>query len=727
MAVAVFTASLAMPLDPGPYLTVDESAVLHDRDRRVLHAYLNRDDHWLFHRPLDDMSPYLINATIATEDERFYRHLGVDPFAILRATWQNLRGGEVVSGASTVTMQLVKQRDRNPRTLLGKLMQMHAALRLEFHAPKRELLEAYLNTAPYGMNLLGAEAASKRYFDKPARELTLSEAALLAGLPKAPGALMPIDHRHAAKQRRDFVLQRMRAEGFITANEMRNAQAVPIRAAWHEFPAHAPHLAARLENGHSHRTTLNADIQRMAATGLEAHVRSSGGEITNGAALIIDTATAEVLAHVGSANFFDTPGGGQVDATRARRSPGSTIKPFTFALAMEQQKLYATEIIYDGPADFGRYDPDNFDGTFAGLVTAEEALQASLNVPAVTILERIGPNTLVAFLKKTHAVDSNLDADEYGLGLTLGACETTLESLAELYRALIDGGLYRPLRFTMKDGDNGHLEVIDPTVAAKICEMLTQPLPHEKDPNLISTNSQSPVCWKTGTSTGLRDAWAVVFNRHYVVAVWLGNNDNSPSPYLVGASSALPLAATLFRALPGKRGPTMPSMRAATQDAIVCARSGLPASEACVTTRQAALPRAQFLHRRCDIHRRNVADGVVERWPQSPLRWDLADINVQRNEGVSTPLRITSPPDGAEFVLTGAPRGDAIPLRATHPGDSLHWYLNGRYLATASGEPTPSLALEPGHHTLACLSATGASDTIAFTVSKAEGGMRFAP
>ena len=730
------------PIDAERYMAVNPSAEMLGRDGAPLYAYLNEGDHWSFPRDLDAVSHHLLNAAVAAEDRRFRRHAGVDPRAVVRAAAQNVWRGGVASGASTLTMQVVKLHGDAPLTFGDKARQAIKALRLETRLTKDDILWAYVNSAPYGRNLTGVEAASRRYFGKSASQLTLSEAALLAGLPKAPGRLDPIAAPHEALNRRGYVLGQMLAAGFIDEGAYRRAMAAPLGVRWHPHPAHAPHLAMMLRDEARERgavtTTLDRRLQGRAETLARVHAARQGPGVTNAAVIVIDVAAGEILARVGSQDFFDTPGGGQVDLCRAPRSPGSALKPFTFAVAMEENLLYPSEILMDGVLDYGQYRPINFDGRYRGALTAELALRQSLNVPSVAILERVGYASVQEKLQALDLTTLTLPASAYGLGLTLGNAETRLDELAAAYGVLAALGEQRPLRVVQGDGGPAPVERrFSPGVARAIYNMLEQPLPGElRDQRLTSVSSGRRVAWKTGTSTGLRDAWAFVFNQHYVVGVWMGNNDGSPSANLVGGEAALPLAAAVFRELPARSGRSWPPESPYLRAVEVCARSGLPAGQWCGATRTAKIPREQYLNRRCGVHGPAGAAPILaratvtaadteraasERWPGSARRWNLADIAVPRGAaaGRRTALEITNPPGGAVFVLTGEPGGDRIRLRASRDGEEeLHWYLNGRYKGrSARGEPL-YLSLEAGEHALTCMTSSGETDTVEFEVAR---------
>ncbi|MCP4639152.1 MAG: penicillin-binding protein 1C, partial [bacterium] len=676
---------LYWPMDADRYVTLCPSGEMVDREGRLLHPVLNADEQWCFVRDLDGISPYLVQATIAAEDQRYRAHHGVDPVAVVRAAWQNLWGRRVVSGASTITMQVVKQTDQCTRSLSGKAYQAAQALRLERRIDKDRILWAYVNSAPYGLNLVGCEAAARRYFGKPARELTLPEAALLAGLPKAPTALMPLANPDKARRRRDYVLDRMRDEGFITVAQWDAAKSRQIEAQWHAFPRLSPHLAMRLGpvlgRGRQVATTLDRDLQAMAESYVSHRLKAFDGEVTNAALIVVDAADATVLARVGSADFFGTPGGGQVDACRARRSPGSALKPFTYALAMERNRLYPSEMLLDGTLDFGRYRPENYDGHLRGLVRARRALPASLNVPAVIALNRIGVAALHELLGLSGLTTLNEMPEHYGLGLTLGNCEVRLDEMVAAYCMLANLGEYRPLRELADTPRHAPIRHLSSDTCFMVYTMLDQPFPSEASSDLVKASGIAPrVCWKTGTSTGHHDAWTFVFNQHYVVGVWLGNNDATASRRLVGAEAALPLASRIFRALPPRPEAAWPAAGSMARRVSVCAASGLPASQWCPHVRDELLPRRQYVHRVCAVHRpagiaqASAGARVVEQWPGTAKGWDLAAIQapvtLAASDGAPKPtrteaLRIVTPPNEAEFVLTGESGGDRLRVRAS--------------------------------------------------------------
>ena len=699
-----------------------------DRDGGILFASLNADDAWCFPQPLEAFGPNLIAATLAAEDQRFHAHPGVDPVAIARALTARFTGGPR-SGASTLTMQVVNLSGHQSRSAWGKLVQAHRALRLDARMDKDEILALYLNKAPYGMNLIGAEAAAQRYFGKPARELTLAEAALLAGLPKAPSRYQPLRHGDAARARRAYVLRRMEEDGSISGDERARAEAAPLGAAWHEFPKRAPHLAKQFEGalaqGQAVPLTLNGALQAHVESLLPRYLRRFDNAVTNAAVMVVDAASGEVIARAGSAGYHTVPGG-QVDICTAPRSPGSTLKPFTYALAIERGLMYPTEKLLDDTIDFGSYAPENFDGVFNGLVSASQALQLSLNVPAVAALDRVGLPEMQTFLEQAGISTLTHAPAHYGLGLTLGNCGVRLDELCAAYVALANVGAYRPLSIEPRELPAETRQVMRPDTALALYTMLEHPFPKEPAAAMVRASNVLPrVCWKTGTSTGFHDAWTVAFNRQYVVGVWVGNADGKASPRLVGALAALPLAADVFRALPASNAPSWPDTTGLQREALVCARSGLPANALCAQTETAQLPSGQFLNRRCDVHRPAPGGGTVERWPADARHWDLAKIDAAlalpepaTALARSQSLRITTPVEGAEYVLTGEPEGDRLLLRGSVDTEMpLHWYQNGRYLGESNPNAPLYLPLASGEYTLTCMADQGATDSVRYTVS----------
>jgi penicillin-binding protein 1C len=727
----IIVSIILWPMDVEQYFVVKPSPELRDRNGQLLYPLLNQDDAWCFVRDLDEISTYLIQATIAAEDQRFQYHVGVDPIAIVRAGYSNLMGQRIVSGASTLPMQVVKFQIENTNQILGKLLQAVESVRLCARVEREKILWTYFNNVAYGSNLIGCESAARRYFGKPASELTIAEAALLAGLPKAPSYYLPTKHPKRALVRRNSVLQRMWQEGCITRAQYTQAKKRPLGVEWHEFPKQAPHTAFQftdaLQKSIRVNTTIDSTVQKKVERFVKAAVVETGGQVNNAAAIIVDVSSASILARVGSSDFLNADIDGQVDCCLARRSPGSALKPFVYGLAMEKNQLYASEMLMDYRWDRGLYNPENFDSIYKGLMDAGLALRTSRNVPALTVLERVGVKSLHEFLTSLEFSTLDYTPERYGLGITLGNCEVRLDEMTAVYTMIASLGEFRPLKICSDSTPSLGTTVLSKGTCVKLFEMLEQPLPDEWIKNRISTiDNQTRACFKTGTSAGYRDAWCFMFNRHYVVGVWMGNNDGSGSKALVGARVAVPLAAKIFRSLPLKNEPYWPLTNDAFSEITICAVSGLPASPFCQHTKTTTCPTHQFLHRRCDMHypssQENGDQEIIERWPASPKGWNLAQIDVpfvkqKKTQKAIHELQILSPPDKSRYVLTGELQGDRIQLKTSLDGeDTIHWYLNGAYLGCSSENQSLYLPLSKGENTLSCMNSLGQIDSIEFTV-----------
>ncbi|MDI1479760.1 penicillin-binding protein 1C [Polyangium sp. y55x31] len=513
---------------------------------------------------LDQMGDRIVVATLVSEDKRFFEHDGVDGRAIVRAIGQNLKGGRIVSGASTITQQLVKLLDAqgkpSPRTLERKVTEAARAQNLEETVDKRAILEAYMNRLGYGHGLTGPEAAALGYFGVSAKDLSWAQAAWLAVLPRAPSFLDSYDHPERVRLRQRALLDDLREEGVMSEADHARAVDEPIHVRKIQRPFYAPHFVDAVlreasrpgEKGHGvTKTTLDLALQEDAEGLVRTHLASLASLGANNAAVIVvDNEDGEVLAWVGSGSYWDDSIAGQVDMVRARRQPGSTLKPFVYALAFADGHS-AAEPLPDVPTRFseqgGTYAPGNFDGTFEGPISAREALAGSLNVPAVRLAAEVGEGRLLESLRSLGFASLDREARHYGLSLALGTGEVTLRELAGAYVALARGGERMPIRIVAGEAAEPS-RVMDPAVASLVTESLSDPLArvrglHGRGPFDLGF----PVAVKTGTSSGHRDTWCVGYTHERTVAVWIGNADGAPTQKLTGASGAGPLFADVMR------------------------------------------------------------------------------------------------------------------------------------------------------------------------------------
>jgi penicillin-binding protein 1C len=532
-------------LGPLPLAQAKEvSTTIVDRNGKLLRAYAMSDGRWRL--PVDaksDVDPTYLKLLLAYEDHRFRSHAGVDPLALGRAALQLFTRGHVVSGGSTITMQLARLLEpRRQRSVSAKLRQIVRAVEIERQLGKDRILDLYLTLAPYGGNLEGIRAASIAYFGKEPKRLSLAESALLVALPQSPETRRLDRSPETARAARDRVLDRMVEQRQISEEEARQAKAVPVPRLRKPMPILAPHSADRavatVKATPIIRLTLESSLQKVLEA--LAHDRATAlGPDVSVAILAVDNASGDVLARVGSSDYFDERRAGQVDMTRAVRSPGSTLKPFIYGLAFEDGFVHPESLIDDRPIRFGAYAPQNFDMTFQGTVPVRKALQLSLNVPAIALLDRVGASRLSSRLRQAGA-DLVLPKDEApGLAMGLGGVGITLADLVQLYSGLARLGSTRPLREIASDQPGESLRLMDPVAAWQTGNVLMGTPPPENAPH-------NRIAFKTGTSYGYRDAWSVGFDGRMTMGVWVGRPDGAPVPGLVGRTAAAPILFDAF-------------------------------------------------------------------------------------------------------------------------------------------------------------------------------------
>lgn len=521
------------------------STEIVDRNGRVLRAFALADGRWrLAVRSTADVDPRYLDLLLSYEDRRFREHRGVDPRALLRAAWQVAREGRIVSGGSTITMQVARLMEpRSERSLTAKLRQIVRAVQLERQLGKDEILRLYLALAPFGGNIEGVRAASLSYFGKEPKRLSLAESALLVALPQSPEMRRPDRRPAAARAARDRVLERVASLGHLLPEDIARAVSDDVPQARLPLPALAPHLAdvirRDLPQNPFFQTTLDNKLQK--ALEVLANDRSAAMEPNVSIAILaIDHATGEVLARVGSANYFDATRAGQVDMTRALRSPGSTLKPFIYGMAFEDGIAHPETLIDDRPQRFGSYAPENFDMSFQGTVTVRKALQMSLNVPAIALLDRVGAARLSARLRQAGGVLVLPKDETPGLAMGLGGVGVTLNDLVRLYGGLARGGTTVQLREIMDGAAAAEPKrLMDEVAAWHIGNVLIGAPPPDN-------GLHNRIAFKTGTSYGYRDAWAVGFDGQLTIGVWVGRPDGVPVPGLVGRASAAPMLFDAF-------------------------------------------------------------------------------------------------------------------------------------------------------------------------------------
>ncbi|MBP2448734.1 penicillin-binding protein 1C [Rhizobium leguminosarum] len=638
---ALFALDAADKAFPPPLDRADVvSAEVLDADGQLLRAFATSEGRWRLKTTVADVDPQFLRMLIAYEDQRFYDHNGVDAWALGRAATQFVRNGRIVSGASTLSMQVARLIEpRAGRSLSAKLLQLARAVQIERRLSKEQILDLYLTHAPYGGNLEGVRAASLAYFGKEPRRLTVAEAALLVALPQLPERRRPDRNLKAAQEARKRVLDRVAVAEAVGDGEAERAEGVVTPPRRMQLPALAAHVAeAALRKEPDvlkHQTTLKKQVQQ----GLESVARAAAmklGPKLSLAMVMADAQTGAIVGEVGSADYFDASRSGWIDMTRVNRSPGSTLKPFIYGLAFEQGLVSQETIIEDRPADFFGYRPRNFDMSYQGDVTVREALQLSLNVPAVKLLDAVGPSRLLVRFRRAEVRPALPPNETPGLAIGLGGIGLTLKDLVQLYTALANRG--QPAR--LGDGVTGAPGKLDG-------EPLLEPVAVWNVADILSAGApQRGIAYKTGTSYGYRDAWSVGYDGRYVLGVWVGRPDNSAVPGLTGYGTAAPI---LFEGF-AKSGIATTPLPRPPAGAVRIAQSELPISQ-----RRFALNASGLL----------VASGR-EAAPQ-----------------------IVYPPEGAHIDL-GAGAGALSPLMLKLQGGRapFRWLANGRPLPDLSRRRT---------------------------------------
>ena len=744
-AAALVTALYAVPLPTR--LAAGPSVVVEYRDGTPAHVFLSPDGKWRVPVQPEEVDAKYLRALVALEDKRFWSHRGVDPLAVLRAAWTDLKAQRRVSGASTLTLQLARVLEPRPRTLRSKLVEAFRAVQLELRLGKRGVLAAYLAYAPYGGNVEGVEAASLAFFGHRATALTPAELATLLAVPQSPAKNAP-SPAHAARLRaaRERVAQRLVTLGAWPASRSAELVEGPVPVRLHPFPREALHAAAWLRTRSPDvarlRTTLDRGAQALAErvmAGARAGLAANG--IHNGAAVVADHESAEVRALVGNFDFWDDAHGGQIAGFAAPRPTGSVLKPFLYALALDRGAALPDFLVEDVPVTYGGWTPRNYDETNAGLVRLEDALSQSLNVPFVGLLKKVGVERFLALLRGMGASEIEAEPGRYGLVAAVGGLELSPLTVAGFYAALAEDGRYRPLRVLPDSTARVATVAFTPGAAFLTRRALSRKDRPDFPDRARSGRAPIAIHWKTGTSFGHRDAWAAGSGPGYTAVVWTGNFDDSPSVHLVGAEAAGPVLFDLLEGVEERAPRIPPSPPHDLAEVEVCAYSGRLATDACPERRRVLAPRASVPTETCPFHVAldvDVATGLALTpacraghtfetrrflaWPATLRRW-LRDQQRALPEppslapgcetGVRAPPTIASPAEGEVLMLIpGVSRErQQVPLEAgaSAAGARLSWFVDGDYLGSARPEERLWWPPSPGAHDVVVVDEAGAT------------------
>jgi penicillin-binding protein 1C len=639
VACAVAAADVANPPDMTRYDTLSPEVVA--RDGTLLRPFLAKDGSWRLRTTARDVNARYLLLLKTYEDKRFDDHWGVDPAAIARAALQFAGAGHVVSGASTLTMQAARLLEPRPRSLGAKLIQMVRAIQLEERYSKDRILSIYLTLAPEGGNLEGVRAASLSYFGKEPAALDLSESALLVALPQSPARLRPDRHGLAAIAGRNKVLARMVEEGVVTPGDAAVAMREGVPSLRLAMPIAAPHLTARLarmqKNNPRIVTTLDASLQ-AAIERLAVQERAYFDDNSSLGIVVVENRSHAVLAYVGGTDYWGKAG--QIDLANRPRSPGSALKPFIYGLAFDDLILHPSSMMEDEPTTFGDYAPRDFEGSFQGAVTARDALRMSLNIPAVMVLDRVGPLRFTLALSNAGAhLAFPTKGDVPSLPVALGGLGISLADITMLYSGIAEAGVVQPLRLTANAPQGAQHRLFGAVAAYYLRDILAGANLPEGWAMGQGLSRPRTIAFKTGTSYGFRDAWSVGFSNDYTVGVWVGRADGAPSAGRIGRESAAPILLKSFELLPADKRPDPPP----PAGTIVAATDQLPQGMRVFTRDSAGAP---------------------------PPR-----------ETTIAPPTISFPPNGATVPLPDA-KEKTIVLKADGGREPLTWLVNGQPLGS---------------------------------------------
>ena len=809
VVVLFVAANWCFPL-PKSRLHPPASPIVLDRNGEWLRAFLAADGMWRMPEVVTDssqsspyanvkrenikegVSPLLHQAMLTSEDRWFYYHWGINPVSIATAFYDNLTAGKVVRGGSTITMQLARLMEPKDRNVPNKLCEMFRALQLELTYSKSEILTFYFNMLPYGGNIVGTAAASQFYFNKPQQLISLGEAALLAAIPNSPERLRPDRFPENARKAREKVLNQLLIRQQISEQQWREALQEPIPTKRHPLPFKAPHLARMLVRGKRQSpepttdsriyTTIDAKVQETALRILREYLDTSLADVvrhrlpSTGAVVVMDTQSRHVLAMVGSHDFFDREASGQINGTLAPRSPGSALKPFVYALAIEQGLVTPETLLFDVPVTYAGYEPVNYDGKYSGYVTTRQALARSLNVPAVNLNARLKNYTLHAFLKQA-GISTLAPAKKYGLSMVLGGCEVNLLELTTLYAGLANMGEFTPYQLTLPQPINKQnlqgavpsdfaerkrvpKRLFSPGTSFIITEMLTTsqlPANTVKNPEAFESTMNLPkIAWKTGTSYGHRDAWCIGYSPKLTIGVWLGNFDGKGLAMMSGTDAATPILFALFTALTGQdthRWFTKPEQLKTRQ---VCTLSGAPVSPHCPTRKSDVYIPGISPVATCTMHKRIYIDEatgyslcshcrnlhktasqkrdktiIFEEWPAEAATWlakngfavpVLPEHNPLCNGAIAgtAPIILSPTKDTVYYIRAGVPLENQkirLSASASNRTQELFWFLDGELIFKGNAGQQYWLTPIKGKHLLTCVDAEGRSASLPLRIS----------
>ena len=744
---------------PRQLFHVPYSTVVTDRNGELLGARIASDGQWRF--PPRNTTPEKVKQCLITfEDRHFYHHWGVNPVSTGRAAYQNLKNKRIVSGGSTLTMQTIRLARNESRTFGEKFIEMILATRLEFRASKEKILSMYVSHAPFGGNVVGLDAAAWRYFGHSAEELSWAEAAMLAVLPNAPAMIHLSKSRQSLLNKRNRLLKQLCGRKIIDSSTYELAISEPLPDEPHPLPQIAPHLVSRFyqeRNGKYSVSTIDRGIQSQIENVAERWSNEfNRSDIRNLAILVIDIRTNQVVAYCGNVNFERKQSGNQVDVIQAPRSTGSILKPFLYYAMLQEGSLLPHTLLPDIPININGFTPQNFSLQFEGAVPASEALARSLNIPAVTMLQKYGVPKFHTFLRQIGLKTINRPASHYGLSLILGGAEATLWDVTNTYAHMGRSLLQLPqteCSLLLSDSENSEAvtsakttDIFQPGAVWQTFNALTE-VNRPEEIDWKSIPSMHPIAWKTGTSHGFRDAWAVGVTPHYAVGVWVGNATGEGKPGLVGARTAGPVLFDIFSLLPPTQWFKRPGNVFVKTE--VCRKSGHLKGRFCEETDTLLILPAGLKTEACPYHHlvtlsadethriyencANLEPTIQKSWFTLPPVWEwyykqhhpeyspLPPFKPGCGEDALQPMQFIYPPMNARIVLPkqmdGSPGYMTAELAHGNPVTTIFWHLDNTYLTQTQDFHKISLQPTPGKHSLTAVDSAGNTVTTTFYIN----------
>ncbi|WP_185969000.1 penicillin-binding protein 1C [Carboxylicivirga sp. M1479] len=733
-----------------PLFKEEYSTIVKADNGSLLHIFINDNEQWYFPPDTAAVPEKLKSAVVAFEDEQFYQHWGINVKAILRAMWQNIQHGRIVSGASTIPMQIARMSQPKKRTYFNKLREIGLAIKLDLHYSKEELLKFYLDHAPYGGNVIGYRTAAFKFYGKDANLLTWGEAATLAVLPNAPGMIYPKGTTAPLRNKRNRLLKKMLDKEVISEQNHRLALLEDLPDRFIPFESHAPHLARRLKSANPNQwllqTTLDETIQKRCVQLADKYRKIYAPyDINNLSILVADTKTGAIKAYVGSPDFFDAQHGGQVDGVMAPRSSGSILKPFLYALSIDEGIILPQSYIRDLPTFFDGFSPRNANREFQGVATAHESLVRSLNIPAVRLLNYYGVYQFYSFLKLAGTSTLFRSADEYGLPLILGGAEVKMWDMVKLYRGLANNGVFSENYLLQEEQTN---KASAQLISNGSCQLTLNMLKDLKRPGSEyfweRFSSSRPIAWKTGTSFGHKDAWAIGVIPEYTIAVWCGNFDGEGNKNIGGAATAGPILFDILQMLPLKSNNTWFEVAEMDYKPMrVCALSGFRATDACPEVDTLMVPEEMKPLRTCDYHQFKYYSLDIQYqccsncWNEigrvkkvvTVYQPDIAFYLQKKGQYIapakshypkckayttSNSLKIIYPNPNAKLFLPRDFDGhlQGVVCKAAHQNQNtkIYWYLNEQFIGHTSGENKMEMKFKNGWNHLKVIDEYGSAD-----------------